>query len=247
MHLQNNNICDVTRLTYSAIISFHNEDYHRVQKSKDTYEDLIRAFLRYLASKGLCDIGLSLTLNKLLIGKIVTIPLEDLQDFAKDDCDSYAVTWDQITDFISGLSRLKYGKTVSNSSEHILTLLYIFQQMHHVRLNRQLVWHWFDVIRSLLGSGHKQHRRSLCQFLEYLKSGVIITGVTGDPGAVNSLDRLPDWMADPLKEYLQLLKREGCQPSTIAMYKSSNIRFCRYILGTGIDSFAGITPEVNVS
>lgn len=52
---------------------------------------------------------------------------------------------------------------------------------------------------------------------------------------------LPAWEAEPMKSYLDLLKREGWQPSTITMYKSSNLRFCKYLQRIGIESFSSIT------
>lgn len=68
-YLQSNNIYNISELTYVDITGFHKNDYHRTQKSKDIDEDLIRVFLKYLASINRCDIGLSLILNKLLIDK----------------------------------------------------------------------------------------------------------------------------------------------------------------------------------
>ena len=150
LYMQNNNISDISELTYESIIYFHNDDYHRVQKSKDTYENLIRVFLRYLASINLCDVGLSLTLNKLLIDKIISIPQEDIHIY---DCNSNAfeISWIQARSFISELKNLGYGKTVINSSEHILTLLYIFLQMHQAKLNERLLWYWYDRNRFISG------------------------------------------------------------------------------------------------
>lgn len=243
-YMQNRNIQNIDELGYEDIIDFHNNDYHRVQKSKDTYEDLIRVFLRYLASINLCDIGLSLTLNKLLIDKIVVIPFGELQFSQNSTNEAYNISWLQITNFITELRKVRYGKTVINSSEHILTLLYIFLQMHQIQLNEQLLWYWFDKVRTLLGSNYKQHRRSLCQFFEYIKIGIIITSVTGNPRTVSSIDTLPDWMAVPLKSYLNLLKREGWQQSTITMHKSSNLRFCKYLNSIGIKNFSEITPDI---
>ena len=242
-YLQNNNIHDISELTYEAVMRFHYEDYHRVQKSKDTYENLVRVFLRYLASINLCDIGLSLALNKLLINKIILIPPEALQEFKCNE-NTFEVSWVRIRNFVSELKNSRYGKTVINSSEHILTLLYIFLQMHQVKLNERLLWYWYDNVQPLLGSNYKQHRRSLCQFMEYMKNGVIITSVIGDPNAISSIDVMPDWIVTPLKSYLELLKREGWQKSTVNMHRSSNLRFCKYLLKIGIRSFSDVTPEV---
>ena len=243
-YLQEKNIQSISELTYEDIIDFHNNDYHRVQKSKDTYEDLIRIFLRYLASINLCDIGLSLTLNKLLIDKIVVISVRELQCIPGDTNKSFDISWLQVTKFIAELKKARYGKTVINSSEHILTLLYIFLQMHQTRLNEQLLWDWYDKVSMLLGGNYKQHRRSLFQFFEYIKNGIVITSVTGNPKTVDSIDTLPDWMAVPLKGYLKLLKREGWRQSTIAMHKSSIFRFCNYLNAVGIKDFLEITPDI---
>ena len=95
-----------------------------------------------------------------------------------------------------------------------------------------------------LVSGWKQHRRSLCQFLHFLNTGTIMSGFTGDPKCVRSEELLPSWQRGPLADYLCLLKREGWQPSTIAMQKSSNLRFCKYLQSAGIDSFAKVTPSL---
>ena len=116
--------------------------------------------------------------------------------------------------------------------------------MHHAVLNDELLWHWFSQIKSLLGSGWKQHRRSLCQFLYFLNTGSIMSGYTGNPQKVRAEELLPSWLRSPLADYLSLLKREGWQPSTIDMQRSSNLRFCKFLQSTGIDSFAKVTPSL---
>lgn len=243
-YLQNDGIHNISELTYNTMINFHKNDYHKSQRSKDVYEDLIRVFLRYLASRNICDIGLSLVLNKLLINKVIIIPQEELQLLDNRDNEEFDISWPLVERFISELKSQRYGKTVISSSEHILTLLYIFLQMHQIKLNVHLMWYWFDKVMPLLGSNYKQHRRTLCQFIAYLKQGIIITAVTGNPKKVDVLDTLPAWAVTPLKSYLELLKREGWQASTIAMHRSSNLRFCKYLLKIGINSYADITPDV---
>ena len=135
----------------------------------------------------------------------------------------------------------RYGKTVLKSSKHILTLLYTFLDMHQICLDDTLLWYWFDKITPLLGTGWKQHRRTLCQFLDFLRNNTITTKVTGNPKGVKAIHLLPNWEAEQLKSYLNLLKREGWQASTIAMYRSSNLRFCKYLQRLGIESFSSLT------
>jgi len=107
------------------------------------------------------------------------------------------------------MKKARYGKTVIKSSKHILTLLYIFLEMHNTVLNNKLLWYWFDSVKPALCSNWKQHRRTLCQFLEYLTSGMIVTTVIGNPIGVKAIDLLPTWESEPLNAYLELLKREG--------------------------------------
>jgi len=185
LYMQNNNICHISDITYESIIAFHKEDIHRSLISKDRYEDVIRNFLRYLATNSLCDIGLSLTLNKLLINKIIFIPEDELEIFFDYADDSFEISWMQITDFVSKLKKLEYGKSVVNCSIHILTLLYIFQQTHKIKLNKDLIWFWFEFDYSIWGSVYKQYRRTLFQFLEYINTGIVVTKVTGDPKKYN--------------------------------------------------------------
>ena len=52
------------------------------------------------------------------------------------------------------------------------------------------------------------------------------------------------WQAKPLKDYLELLKREGFNNSTIAMHRSSNLRFCKYLQEIGINDFCDISQTI---
>lgn len=242
LYLQSKGLGNVSELNYDILLQFHKEDHHSSYKTKDVYEGLIRKFLRYLAEKDICSHGLALALNKLMIHQIIKLSDEELR---KSSGKTYPpVTDDLIDGFLTGMAEARYGKTVLKSSRHILTLLYVFLDMHHASLNDGLLWLWFNQVKPLLGSGWKQHRRSLCQFLFFLETGSIKTGFTGDPQRVRPEESLPSWQIEPLTDYLCLLKREGWQPSTIAMQKSSNLRFCRYLQDTTIDSFATLTPSV---
>jgi site-specific recombinase XerD len=242
LYLQKHSVKSLQDLNYDLILSFHRDDYHTSSRSKDTYEDLIRVFLRYLADKNICPFGLSLALSKLLIHQIVHLSNDEL---AVSSGETYpAVSWKTITAFLQKMSDARYGKTVLKSTKHILTLLYMFLDMHHVALNSGLLWYWFEKVKSLLGTNWKQHRRSLCQFLDYLETGTVTTGFTGNPSAEDRMKQLPAWAKEPLNAYLMLLKREGRQPSTVAMQRSSNIRLCMYLQKRGITGWQLVTPEV---
>ncbi|MCR5747741.1 MAG: tyrosine-type recombinase/integrase [Lachnospiraceae bacterium] len=242
LFLQNRRLRNIEELDYGIVLKFHEKDHHVSQKSKDVYEDLIRVFLRHLAASGKCPFGLSLALNKLLIPQIIRFSDVELRDFTAPD--DRLLKWDDILSFLSRMKETRYGCTVLKCSKHILTLLYIFLDMHHLGLNAALVWHWFHKAEPLLGTNRTQHRRTLCQFLIFLDTGTIITNVTGNSGKVNSIETLSKWEQAPLSGYLTLLKREGWQPSTISMQRASNLRFCRYLNDIGIQHFNDVTPEI---
>ncbi len=242
LYLQDSGLYNIENLGYELILKFHEEDHHVSQKSKDIYEDQIRVLLRHLAISGKCPLGLSLALNKLIIPQIIRLSDTELEGCTAPD--DLVLTWDDVLHFLSEMEAARYGCTVLKSSKHILTLLYIFLDMHHSGLNGALVWYWFHKVEPLLGTNMKQHRRTLCQFLAFLNTGTIFTRVTGDPQKTTSVEALPEWEKIPLSEYLALLKREGWQPSTIAMQRSSNLRFCKYLNDIGIKHFNDVTPEI---
>ena len=244
LYLQNNSLNNISELDYNVVLQFHQKDYHCSSKSKDVYEDLIRVFLRYLAVQGMCSFGLSLALNRLLIHQIIKLSDEELNSYTTTNQKYPSVTWSIILEFLTKMTDARYGKTVLKSSKHILTLLYIFLDMHQICLDDTLLWYWFDKITPLLGTGWKQHRRTLCQFLDFLRNNTITTKVTGNPKGVKAIHLLPNWEAEQLKSYLNLLKREGWQASTIAMYRSSNLRFCKYLQRLGIESFSSLTTTI---
>ncbi|KJR44271.1 Mobile element protein [Desulfosporosinus sp. I2] len=242
LYLEEKGLTSIKQLNYDILLTFHEEDYHRSAKSKDVYEDLIRALLRYHASKGRCAYGHALALNKMLIHQIITIDQTEI--FATLDKDGYSVTWQDIETFLIAMKEIGYAGSVLKYTKHILTLLYIFLDMNQLLLNDDILWLWFKAVKPSLKSNWKQARRSLTQYLLYIKSGEIVTNVTGSPYAVSSIEKLPEWIQNPLSDYLGLLKREGWKKSTIAMQKSSNLRFGQYLQHTNINGFDKVTSEV---
>lgn len=241
LYLQNNGLKSIKQLTCELLMRFHDEDYHKSQRSKDTYEDLIRVMLQYFAKNNVIPLACALTLNKLLIHQIVVINENELSLFKSND--DHKITWQMVEQFICELQNIKYSYTNIKAAKNILTLLYIFLEMHHMLLSRELLWMWFEKVKPAKGSSWKQHRRSLYQFFIFLKTGTVVTTMTGEPSYVSSIDKLPEWFRMPLVEYLDLLSREGLQVSTITMYRSSCVRFGKYLVSIGLNSVSEITQD----
>ncbi|MBS5632169.1 MAG: tyrosine-type recombinase/integrase [Clostridiales bacterium] len=241
LYLQYKGFQSISQLDYSGLLSFHKDDYHKSSISKDVYEDLIRVFLRYGSYHGKCSPGFSLALNKLLIHQIVEIPDTELS--GANQTELPVISWSIIETFLKEMAKARYKKTVLKSTRYILTLCYIFLDMHSFSRTEENLWLWFNHVKPFLGAGWKQHRRSLCQFLHYLKTGIITTTYTGDPSYVPPVDRLPVGACDSIRSYLALLEREGWKKSTITMYRSCCIRFCQYLQEEGINDFCEITTD----
>ena len=241
LYLQNKGLQSISQLDYSGLLDFHKDDYHKSSISKDVYEDLIRVFLRYSSDLKKCSLGFSLALNKLLIHQIVEIPDAELSGTTPTVLP--VISWSIIERFLQEMASARYKNTVLKSTKHILTLYYIFLDMHSFSRTEENLWLWFEHVKPFLGVGWKQHRRSLCQFLHYLKTGIITTSYTGDPSYVPTLDRLPARASDSIHSYLALLEREGWKKSTITMHRSCCIRFCQYLQKDGINDFCEITTN----
>jgi integrase len=242
MYLQVYGLNSIHELDYEILLLFHVEDYHRSQKSKDIYEGFIRRFLKYLATQGKCTYGFSLALNKLIIPQIIKSDERSRKTAFLED--GHVITWSIIEVFLSEMRDLRYSASVMKYSKHILTLLFIFLDMHRTSLNENNLWVWYDRVKPLLGTNWQQARRSLSQFWCYVISGFITTRITGDPFAKDTLDLLPEWIVSQLRNYLVLLKREGLKPSSVSIEKSSNLRFCQYLLSIGVKRFSEITPKI---
>ena len=241
LYLQNNGLQSINQLTCELVMRFHEEDYHKSQCSKDVYEDLIRVMLHYFAQNDVISLACALVLNKLLIHQIVVINENKLGLFKSED--AHKITWQMVEQFICELQNIKYSYTNIKAAKNILTLLYVFLEMHHMLLSRELLWIWFEKVKPTKGSSWRQHRRSLYQFFIFLKTGTVITTMTGDPSYVSSIDKLPEWFRMPLAAYLDLLSREGLQVSTITMYRSSCVRFGKYLVSKGLNSVSEITQN----
>ena len=145
-YLQKRAITSISQLNYELLLDFHADDYHRSSKSKDVYEDQIRVFLRYCSSKGLCSDGLAIALNKLMIPQIVSLNDNSIITGTENQ---QKITLSEIDRFLESLSTKKYGLSVMKYSRHILSLLYIFLDMHHLGINEVILWKWFEQVKFL--------------------------------------------------------------------------------------------------
>lgn len=105
------------------------------------------------------------------------------------------------------------------------------------------MWAWFSEVRKKLGSSWLHWRRILKSYEEYTVYGDIIP--EGKYRYIpTSLEVLPDRCRQAVELFLEQKSREFRSPGTIRAYQYPCIRFCRFLLGQGCDSFQLLSPEV---
>lgn len=249
LHLQNQGKKSVREISYDDVINYCLKKTSRSTKTFDRYISQVRKFLKYYAVKGHIRKGFSIAINRLLIPQFIRYESISNQDRDKINilksrtpAFSSEEMWDVVNEFLIVLERNNYSITVKRCSKHFLSLLFIFLDMYDIGYTSEIAWIWFENVKPLLLSGWKMHRRNLRQFEEYIQNGKI------SPEKIfkyklSRFECLPNWCRSTLGEFLEQKKRENMQPSTICMYQSTNVRFCEYLVKSGIKSFEEISVD----
>jgi site-specific recombinase XerD len=240
LYLQEHNVYSVSEISYTLMISFHREDFHRTQKTKDVYEDCIRYLLRYYAHIGKCSIGYSLILNKLLIHQVIS-----LSDMSSKHMHEVALLRDKSLEFSSTSfwsACLEFQRVIVNYKYADTMRTFLFLDMHNLGYIPKLSWIWYEEIKHLLGTNWKMSRRILKLFEQFTNDGNITPKKTYTYKPTG-FDQLPDCFREPLSSFLKLKVRENMCKSTVSMYQSANTRFCFFLVNNGVTSFDKITPN----
>lgn len=249
LYLQKHGRKSICEITYDDVIKYCLQDTSRSYKTVDRYIGQIRGLLKFYAVQRRINIGLSVAMNKLLIPQIIifdNLPQGDREKLILLKSESLEISfegmWDVINTFLLILEQHNYSNTIKRCAKHTLSLLFIFLDMNDLGYMPEISWIWFNNVKPFLLSSWKMCRRTLRQFEEYICKGII------RPERVfmyrdTRFEKLPNWCQTILGEFLELKKRENMQPSTIDMYRSSNVRLCEFLVQNGICSFEEISAE----
>ena len=240
-------ITDISAVSYDTVISFYYSDHHRSKRAKGRCMEEVRFFLAYLNEHGwLCKKGLSVVLSCLLIDQVTKIEavsgmigkkISPQTDFPADEF------YESIRQFADCLRSHHYSYTIIKNSRHTLTLLFIFLDMHGIGYDPLTAQAWFEEAKPFLGKGWKASRKTLEQFRQFVAEGDIIPG-TCTVYKPDSRKSLPEWCRTVLTDFLLLKQREGFEPSTVTLYRSSVTRFLLYMTSHGVNSFQSVTPQL---
>ena len=245
-----NGITDLDGFTYDTIFMLVGTKTFCSKDTKALTINHAAQMLQFWATEGLCPENFHLVLDSDLYPQILR--LADFPDSAKAIIQKASVESmdfpadefrETISPFKEVLSRHGYVGTTLHLANHALTVLYLFLDIHSLGFHPDIMWAWFSEIKKNLGHSWLHWRRVLKTYEDYTLYGDILpdSKYQYEP---SSLDLLPDWCSQAINSFLNQKRREFREKGTVRSYRYSCIRFCRFLLEIGHDSFKNLCPTV---
>lgn len=249
--LQQQSIMDPARISYNTVDDYLKEDEHRSDLSKARYTYSIGDILLFFADKGLCRPGLGwypyfwrheCILRMADLSEDQRTTIRNLQENTSQAALKDIVP--EIKRFLGDFQALGYSKAPLKVAYFTLHNLLLFLDMHDLDYQKNIADIWLEAIKGNYSSDSwKQHRRVLDLFDRFFQDGVL------DPKIIFTkkprlCDSLASWCRCELDAYMSLKLKEGWEPSTLDMIRSSVTRFCIFLEDQGVTDFTEITPKL---
>lgn len=239
----------VSEISYPDIISYYSSDFCFSGKTRSTYLGHARRFFEFMSDQKKCPVGYAMFLNdkyapyvgdlnafdESLKARIAAVAEESLF-FPADEFLA------AVNDYIESLRLHGYGTTSLKTAKHALTVLYLFLDIHSLGYHPEIGSAWISGVMPFLPKNWKHWRRLIYLFAEFYESGDIIP--SGKYTYVlSSFDVLPEWCRSGIVKFLDLLKREFHDNSTIRTYRYPCIRLCRYLADHNHTGFEALDAD----
>lgn len=240
---------NISELNHYLIREYYRSSLHKTQKAKDLYNSLTRHFLSYLAGKGMVKASIPLTLDKFILQRLVFV-----HELPPNDKDTFKIT--NQSDLMSPqefyssalilgntyLKQHRYSKTMKKTFWKAWKEFFVFLETNELNYNQETALSWASHMQRYT-TQWKTFRRAFKLFEQFRNTGDI------QPEIVHiyqrdKIEELPEWCRGELRSFLQCKSREGFATSTVHMYRSSCMRFLRYLDLVGITAWDRITPEI---
>ena len=248
-HAQVHGIRNITDLNYSFLQTFYDEHNYSISVSKGMVSSTIEGFLKYWADKGIIPQAFSLFMDKNRHASLIDISAmssadqetlnsrqqQSNEDFPPDEFYTSSI------DFYKTLRDHNYEDTVCGIWTQTSESLYLFLHRNNMGYEATVIAIWYSYyIRNLPRSNLEMSRRLLKLYPQYVENGNI------DPLIIfsyrpSSVDLLPTWCRSTVVEFLARKEKEQKADSTVAMYRSSVLRFCNWLDKKGVRDFSQIT------
>lgn len=245
-----NGIGDPSGISYETLLMLVEAETFCSKDAKALTINHTAQMLQFWAQQNLCSETVHLILDSNLYPHVIR-----LKDFSQPAVDiilnAYSESQDfpadefreSISPFKEVLSRHGYVGTTLYLASHALTVLYLFLDMHSLGFHPDIMWAWFSEIKKGLGHSWLHWRRILKTYEDYTLYGDILP----DPKyqyEASSFDLLPGWCRQAIDGFLNQKKREFREKGTVRCYRYSCMRFCRFLLEKGHQSFKQLSPSV---
>lgn len=239
----------VAEISYPDIMAYHSSEFCSSSKNRASYLGHARRFFEYMSKQQKCPPGYALLLNDKYapyVGRLEMFDasLQERISAIASKCPGIPAKefLAKIDVYIESLKDHGYAHTSLKTAKHALSVLYLFLDIHSLGYHPEIAVAWFSGIQSVLPKNWKHWRRLIYLFSEYLEKGDIISSgkYTYNPTA---FDLLPEWCTSRIEEFLDLLKKEFHDSSTIRSYRYPCIRLCRYLIDHSHSGFDTLRPE----
>ena len=147
----------------------------------------------------------------------------------------------QVDVFLSDISKRRYSIPPEQAHGSVFRSFFIFLELNQMPYSREATHIWLEHIPKT--ANWEQKRMIITWFANFMETGHTekrLNFAFKPP----LIETLPKWSRKIVEDYLTLRKKEGCEASTIAMARSSCVRFFRFIDSQGINNPTGITPII---
>lgn len=249
--IQSHGITKPSEITFHVLETYIRDDTHKSHNSSARYTYAIGDILLFMSSRLMCSPGLGWYPYFRMHGSVL-----HMQDFSTEQVsrieslrnESLTFPSEEYAELIPGFMErfrsLGYSGSPCKTAKFTLYNLLLFLEMHGLGYHREIAAVWLEhASLKNKSTGWKQKRRILDLFELYTREGDVIPQVIfrNKPYLYNSL---PEWCRETLEDFLSLKAKEGWEPSTLSMYRSSATRFCFFLVKQQANSFADITVEL---
>lgn len=251
MYLETQDIKSVDGISYKILITYFGKNSYKTVNTRNKHMGDIRQLLSFFAKQGLVSHALPYALDCLRIQNIIFLDVmteDERALFLSDDTEQdHLLTVDEYYSVIKDLGTTyldlyRYSKTMKKVFKKSWIDLMVFLDANGLCYSTRLMQNWVNYKKEKM-SPYKSMRRAFMLLEQYIDNGDIMPQIVYSYKE-DTINALPEWSRYILKRYLELKRKEGNAPSTIAMHRSSCLRLLKFLKGKGIDCCDRITPEI---
>ena len=210
-------------------------------ETKSRYAEGVGCLLTYMSKRGYIPCCYSHVMSKLECETAVTsLRLSDLPCRGMSFQPSKAVE-PCAEAFLASLEAHRYSVPPQQLFGFIFRNFFLFLEVNHMAYSIDAIQLWLGNIPK--NASWELKRQMLARFAQYVETGSTerASNFVWKPLLV---DALPEWSRNITEDYLTLRKKEGWEPSTLMMIRSSCARFFSFIGSKGICAPEAITPSL---